>query len=191
MISKRTSPVDLGRTQSAACIGSPFTARCSRIRGLTYIGLLIFIALMGIALAGTGVLWHSEMRREKERELLFVGEQFRRAIGLYYERTPGGAKQFPKSIEDLILDRRYPSAQRYLRRLYADPITGKAQWGLVTGPEGRIVGVYSLSEEQTLKRANFLRAYQDFEGKERYDEWRVVYVPATGSEAKPAVPAAK
>ena len=190
MISKRQNSVDPGGAQIAACIGSPFAARYARSRGFTYIGLLIFIALMGIALAGTGVLWHSEMQREKERELLFVGEQFRRAIGLYYERTPGGAKQFPQAIEDLILDRRYPSVQRYLRRLYADPITGNAQWGLVTGPGGRIVGVYSLSAEQTLKRANFLRAYQEFEGKERYDQWRFVYVPAAASAAKPAVPAA-
>jgi hypothetical protein len=83
---------------------------------------------MGIALAGTGVIWHTQSRREKERELLFVGDQFRRAIGLYYERSPG-AKRFPKGLEDLVLDRRYPNTQRYLRRLYADPVGGTSGWG--------------------------------------------------------------
>src|SRR5882672_10221153 len=32
--------------------------------GFTYIGLLIFIALIGIALAGTGMVWHTQVRRE-------------------------------------------------------------------------------------------------------------------------------
>lgn len=145
--------------------------------GFTYIGLLIFIALMGIALAGTGVIWHTETRREKERELLFVGDQFRRAIGLYYERSIG-AKQFPKALTDLLLDRRYPNTQRYLRRIYADPVGGTLEWGLVTGPEGRIVGVHSLSEAEPLKRAGFPLKYEEFEGKARYSEWRFTYVPA-------------
>lgn len=156
--------------------------------GFTYIGLLIFIALMGVALAGTGAVWHTSVRREKERELLFVGDQFRRAIALYYERTPGGAKQFPQALEDLLLDRRYPNTQRYLRRLYADPLTGKPEWGLVRGPEGRIVGVFSLSEEAPLKRAGFPLVYQDFEGKERYGDWRFVHVPPL---PLPVVPATK
>jgi type II secretory pathway pseudopilin PulG len=145
--------------------------------GFTYIGLLIFIALMGIALAGTGMVWHTQVRREKERELLFVGDQLRRAIGQYYERSPGGDKRFPHSLDELLLDKRYPATQRYLRRVYADPITGKAEWGFVKGPEDRIVGVYSLSEDAPFKRAGFPTNYEAFDGKERYREWRFVYAP--------------
>jgi type II secretory pathway pseudopilin PulG len=156
--------------------------------GFTYIGLLIFIALMGIALAGTGVIWHTESRREKERELLFVGDQFRRAIGLYYERTPG-AKQFPKALEDLLLDR-YPNTQRYLRRLYDDPVGGTSEWGLVRGPEGRIVGVHSLSEAEPLKRAGFPLKYEEFKGAARYSEWRFMYVPAAPVNQPGSQPAA-
>ncbi len=145
--------------------------------GFTYIGLLILIALMGIALAGTGVIWHTETRREKERQLLFVGDQFRRAIALYYERSPG-AKKFPKTLEDLLLDRRYPNTQRYLRRLYPDPVGGNAEWGLVRGPEGGIVGVHSLSEAEPLKRVGFPLIYKEFEVGAQYSEWRFMYVPA-------------
>ncbi len=153
--------------------------RASRLfcTGFTYIGLLIFIALMGIALAGTGMVWQTQARRDKERELLFVGDQFRRAIGQYYERSPGGDKRFPRSLDELLLDKRYPATQRYLRRVYPDPITGKAEWGFVKGPEDRIVGVYSLSEDAPFKRAGFPTNYQDFEAKERYREWRFVYAP--------------
>lgn len=157
-----------------------------RVRGFTYIGLLIFIALMGIGLAGVGTVWHTETRRVKERELLFAGDQIRRAIGLYYEHTPG-TKQFPQTLEDLLLDRRYPNTQRYLRRVYRDPLTDEANWGLVRGPQGEIVGVHSLSEARPFKQAGFRQIYEDFEGAAGYKDWKFVYrPPETQNPASPA-----
>lgn len=166
---------------------APAAPRALRARGFTYIGLLILVALMGVALAGTGVVWHTESRRAKERELLFAGDQIRRAIGLYYERTPG-AKQFPQTLEDLLLDRRYPNTQRYLRRVYRDPLTGETDWGLVRGPQGGIVGVHSLSEMQPFKQAGFRQIYEDFEGAEHYQDWKFVYRPP--ETQNPVAPAA-
>jgi hypothetical protein len=131
---------------------------------------------MGLALAGTGVVWHAESRRLKERELLFAGEQYRRAIGLYYEHSPG-VKKYPPSVGDLLLDTRYPVVQRYLRRAYADPVTGSPEWGIVEGPEGGIAGVYSLSADRPVKRTHFRAGQADFEGREAYREWRFVYAP--------------
>jgi len=131
---------------------------------------------MGIALAGTGVVWHAESRRLKERDLLFAGEQYRRAIGMYYEHSPG-EKKFPKSIDDLLLDHRYPNLQRYLRRAYVDPIMASNTWGIVEGPEGGIAGVYSLSGDKPVKQAGFRQGQADFEGREKYSDWRFVYVP--------------
>jgi hypothetical protein len=64
-----------------------------------------------------------------------------------------------------------------VRRVYADPITGKAEWGLVKGPEDRIMGVYSRSDETPLKQALFPDRYQDFEDKSGYHEWQFVYSP--------------
>jgi type II secretory pathway pseudopilin PulG len=151
--------------------------RFSQGGGFSYIGLLIFIALIGIALAGTGMVTRTESQREKERELLFVGSQFRHAIELYYERSPGGAKQFPQALEDLLIDKRYPATQRYLRRIYPDPMSGKLEWGLVKGPEDRIIGVYSMSEQAPRKRFDFPLVYRDFENKDHYKEWRFVYIP--------------
>lgn len=177
---------------------SPVTrhgARCApralRAHGFTYIGLLIVIALMGIGLAGAGTVWHTESRRAKERELLFAGDQIRRAIGLYYERTPG-TKQFPQTLEDLLLDRRYPNTQRYLRRIYHDPLTGEVEWGLVRGPQGGIVGVHSLSEARPFKQAGFRQIYEDFEGAERYLDWKFVYRPpeTQNPDSTAAAPAA-
>jgi hypothetical protein len=41
--------------------------------------------------------------------------------------------------------------QRYLRRIYRDPMTSKTEWGLVQSVDGRIMGVHSLSKDKPLK----------------------------------------
>jgi len=155
--------------------------------GFTYIGLLIVVALMGIVLAATGLVWHTEMRREKERELLFAGEQFRRAIAAYYDRSPGG-ERWPGKLEDLLQDRRFPTTQRYLRRVYADPMTGSPEWGLVKGPEGEIVGVYSRSEETPIRQANFGSRYDNFSGAQHYSDWKFLFVPDSSGDATAVTP---
>ena len=52
-------------------------------RGFTYVGLLLAVALAGVALAAAGTLWSTVAQRDRELELLFVGDQYRRAIGSY------------------------------------------------------------------------------------------------------------
>ena len=64
---------------------------------------------------------------------------------------------------------------RYLRRLYLDPLTGKAEWGIVKAPDAGIAGVHSLSEEAPLKRAGFRVRDAAFEGKLKYSEWRFAH----------------
>jgi len=147
----------------------------ARMRGFGYIGLLILVAMMSAALAGAGEVWHTAQQREKEQELLFAGGQFRRAIAQYYASTPGKARRYPLHLEELLKDPRHPGVRRYLRKIYLDPMTGKAEWGLVTGPGGEIYGVYSRSQDAPLKWAGFRLAEKDFEGKTKYSEW--VFIP--------------
>lgn len=149
--------------------------------GFTYFGLLAIIAVMGVALAAAGEVWHTAQKREKELELLFIGNQFRLAIAGYYERTPDQAQRYPATIEDLLKDPRYPSAQRYLRKVYRDPITGSENWGLIKGPDGEIYGVYSLSEEEPLKKSNFSLADKNFAGKTKYADWVFMHAPGQNS----------
>jgi len=153
--------------------------------GFTYIGLLLFIAIMGVGLAATGVVFHQQAQREKEKELLFAGGQVRHAIALYYELSPGGNKRFPQSFEDLLLDQRYAGMQRYLRRVYLDPMTGSKEWGLVRAPDGGIIGVFSSSENRPLKVDNFPPGDEDFKGKESYTEWKFVYAVPVAQPAPP------
>jgi type II secretory pathway pseudopilin PulG len=115
----------------------------SRQQGFTYLYALLLVAVSGAALASFAGVWSSAREREKEAELRWVGNQFRQAIGLYYERSPGSVKRFPDKLEDLLEDRRFLTTQRYLRRVYADPVTGKADWEPIAAPGGGVMGVRS------------------------------------------------
>ena len=150
----------------------------SRQKGFTLAGALILIAVLGAGMAAYGEIASHAAQREKEQELLFVGNQFRQAIGAYYERTPGAVKRFPQTLEELLQDKRHAMPQRHLRRMYADPMTGKPQWGLIDGPGGGVMGVYSLSEAQPIKSGGFAARDGAFEDAARYSDWRFSYSPA-------------
>jgi hypothetical protein len=101
--------------------------------------------------------------------------QFREAIRQYYEKSPGGLKQYPKSLEDLLEDRRAPEVRRFLRKVFRDPITNDMKWGFIESPDGGVMGVFSLSDKEPLKQSGFDRINSEFEGKEKYSDWRFYY----------------
>ena len=72
----------------AACIpsGSPHAEG-----GFTYLGVLFLIVVMGMALASAGELWSTSARRDRERQLLWVGTQYAQALRSYYRSSPGVA----------------------------------------------------------------------------------------------------
>lgn len=150
--------------------------------GAAYLMLLLTILVMGIGLVAVSEVWHTTLRREKERELLFIGDQYRQAIGLYFAQTPAGhAQRYPSKLEDLLKDPRVPGTKRYLRKIFADPITGDTKWGLVLGPGGGILGVHSMSQEQPIKTTNFSTANKAFVNMKRYSDW--VFIPGSAQVA--------
>jgi type II secretory pathway pseudopilin PulG len=140
--------------------------------GFTYLGILAAIVIIGMSLATVGVVWSTQARRDKEAELLFVGEQYRAAIGRYV--TAGGI--YPRSLQDLVLDQRLPLTRRFLRRLYADPMTREADWELIQTNDGGIMGVASSSAHKPIKMAGFSLANKSFEDAKSYAGWRFIYV---------------
>jgi type II secretory pathway pseudopilin PulG len=156
-----------------------------RARGFTYLGVLFAVAFMGVTLALIAQIWSTYDRRAKERQLLFVGSEFRAAIQRYFEASPGPQKQFPTSLEDLLRDRRFPDTRRYLRKIYSDPLTGKTDWGLVKGSGGAIVGVYSQAAGAPIKTANFPNGFA-FDGKRSYAEWIFAVSAGSGTMAASA-----
>ena len=154
----------------------PIPAFLRAERGFTYLGVLLIVALMGFGLAAFGELYSHAAQREKERELLFVGNQFREAIASYYNKSPG-AKVYPKKLEDLLEDKRFPMPQHHLRRVYRDPMTGTTDWALVDAPQGGFMGVHSVSEETPIKSADFSAKDAAFADAENYTKWMFTYSP--------------
>lgn len=79
--------------------------------------LLVGLFVMGVMATVAMPVWTQAAQREKEAELVFRGEQYARAIGLFQRKMGPGA--LPPNL-DLLVD------QKFLRRKFTDPITGKA-----------------------------------------------------------------
>ncbi|SEQ99685.1 hypothetical protein SAMN05421690_100552 [Nitrosomonas sp. Nm51] len=104
--------------------------KCSD-RGFVYLWALFAVTVAGVVMAATGQVWQIQMKREKERELLFIGDQFRKAIMSYYNNQITGVRQYPESLEELLEDKRGPVTIRHLRKMYIDPMTMEDEWGVV------------------------------------------------------------
>ena len=155
-----------------------------RTGGFTYLAVLFAVAILAGGLGVAGEMWETAAQREREAEALFIGNQYRVAIQRYY--LSGPQRQYPPSLEDLLKDPRRPGTERYLRKLYPDPLTG-APWVPIPGPPGGIAGVRSASEAAPLKIAGFKPRDAAFEGKQKYSDWQFVFQPVVAR----AVPAAR
>lgn len=153
--------------------------------GFTYVGLMVLVAMIGVAAAATVSVADLARRRANEEQLLFVGKQFIKAFLEYELYTPqGSANRAPSRLEDLLRDPRQPGVKRYLRQLYADPITGKADWELVKAPGGGVMGVKSTSCAPTIKRSFPDGDFMYLNGEKRYCDWTFTYVMACGANCK-------
>jgi len=149
--------------------------------------LAVIAALLLLALASNGVLTYVSQQalREREAELLRVGELYAQAIGTYYEASPGGVKRWPRTLEDLVEDQRFVGIKRHLRQIYADPMTRSINWGLVIASDGGLTGVYSRSEAQPIRSAAIELGALTLSPARRYADWQFVYQPA--STRRPAL----
>lgn len=158
--------------------------------------LLVGMSVAAILLSAAMPVWKQMARREQEAELIFRGQQYVRAIGLFQRRAGPGV--LPPSLDVLV-------QQRLLRKKFKDPITND-DFDLLTpaqapaapgqgtgrgvpsgpgqatgpaaaaqpagrgGPTGGIMGVASRSKEASIRVYN---------GRTRYNEWQFVYVQQT------------
>jgi type II secretory pathway pseudopilin PulG len=82
---------------------------------------LTFLLLLSLAIAAPE--WAKSLKRQKEQETIHRGQQYERAIQLYYRKF----HQYPSSIKQLL----HTNNIRFLRQKYTDPLTGKNDWKLV------------------------------------------------------------
>jgi type II secretory pathway pseudopilin PulG len=149
-----------------------------RERGVALVALVAALTIGLIALTVMLPAWKFIGKNEREKELLFRGDQLAKAIESF-QRKNGNA--LPPSVEVLIKG-------RYLRRAYKDPMDAKGEWRLirqgepvnpicvgslstapspqpapaVVGVVGAVVGVASRSKEKSLRT---------FNNCTRYDQW--------------------
>lgn len=193
--------------------GQPFDfARGRGERGYAMAALLVAMSVMAVLMSALLPVWTHMATREKEEELIFRGNQYARAIGLFQRKFANTA---PPSV-DVLVD------QRFLRKKYKDPITNddfqllyaNSQMALPGqgaqvaqrpgqsatqgnpvqtpaganpqaggfGPQGGLIGVTSKSKEASIKLYN---------GRSRYNEWAFVYLQTAqrpGQSVQPQVP---
>jgi type II secretory pathway pseudopilin PulG len=160
-------------------MGNGFAAGYAPAHGYAMVALLVAMSVMAVMLGLALPVWQTAIRREREAELVFRGEQYVQAIRLFQRRYAG---TFPPNVDVLV-------QQRFLRRRYQDPITGSdfqpvyAATGTTIvdarsvgtlGPttlssRGGLVGVVSTSRETSLRLYN---------GRGRYNEWSFVVTGA-------------
>jgi hypothetical protein len=88
------------------------------------LAVVVMVALLLIALSVAAPVVARQLQREKEVESQHRMEQYVRAIQLYQRKFPG---QYPASIKVL----ESTNNVRFLRHVYVDPLTGKADYKLI------------------------------------------------------------
>ncbi len=151
-------------------------------RGAALLTLLVMVVLLGLAASMASQSLRALMQREREAELLWRGQQYRRALGRYYNVKHGAQQMYPASLDDLLQDPRSAAKVRHLRRLYNDPMTGD-DWELIKDPAERIIGVQSSSALAPFRQSGFPAGLEALEGKASYRDWKFVYAPEKKSEA--------
>ena len=100
-----------------------------REQGFMLLGLIVAIFLILLVLGVAAPRVARELRREREVETVHRGNQYVRAIQVYYRKFghyPGSMEQLEKT-----------NNIRFLRKQYVDPLTGKADWRLIKVGEAK------------------------------------------------------
>jgi type II secretory pathway pseudopilin PulG len=121
-------------------------------QGFTYLGVLIAVALTGVALSVGSEVWVKVTERQKLAQLDWVGEQYVQAIGSYYYANTGSVHYYPKDLDDLLEDKRHLDMVRHLRKIYPNPLTNQVDWMLIPAPTGGITGVEVKTSTGDLRR---------------------------------------
>ncbi len=163
----------LAVTRASMRPGKPLDQR-SRQSGYGLLFMLLAIAVLCVGSLVIATRWTQQIERQKEADLLRVGDAYAQAIISYYYSTPGPAKRFPKNFNELLEDSRFVNLRRHLRAAYPDPVTGSTDWGLVLAPDGGIMGVYSQSQKATWRRTAIELEHCKLSEAERYADWKFI-----------------
>lgn len=155
-------------------VGDRRRARRALRCGYTLLGALLVLAVVSLGLAVAGPIWSQQAQRDREQELLRVGQLYAQALANYRQASPGSTKQYPDKLQALLLDTRFVGTLRHLRKLYQDPVNPGKPWGTVHDADGRITGVYSLSDAASLAERPVQLGHLELPAASRYTDWKFV-----------------
>jgi type II secretory pathway pseudopilin PulG len=192
---KSSSPIPCRESLKEIGFRLPIPGSRLRERGYTMVAIVIGMAILAILIMGVAPSVATIMKREREKELLFRGKQYARAIALFQRRYG----RFPNELKEL-----YENRPRTIRKLFDEPICRCPDWHViyqnspdalpgggiggppgmppggrplptptpgVFGPSGQpksvgpIIGVRSSVHEEALT---------EWRGQKFYDEWRFI-----------------
>jgi type II secretory pathway pseudopilin PulG len=103
--------------------------------GYTLLLVVFLVASMIIVAGAAAPNLLTQGRREKEEEMIWRGQQYARAIGMYYRKFG----KYPTKVEDLT---NQTNGVRFLRKAYPDPMNkDDGSWRFIyVGPNGQLIG---------------------------------------------------
>jgi type II secretory pathway pseudopilin PulG len=93
--------------------------------GFTLAGVIVIMTIMMIVVAYTVPrMWSTVMKRERERQTIFVMQQYAKAITDFKLKNNGTYPTTPQQLKDA----RQPRMIRGIKGEYVDPLTGEVDW---------------------------------------------------------------
>ena len=190
--------------------GQPFDSAHGRgNRGYAMAALLVGMSVMAVLMGALLPVWTHMATREKEAELIFRGNQYARAIGLFQRKF---ANTPPPTIDVLV-------EQRFLRKKYKDPITNDdfqpiyanqadarrhGAWRRATAGPAAVQREHACAPADQLHSAGFNStgataaggiigvtskskdaSIKIFNGRQKYNEWAFVHVQTAQRPGQP------
>jgi hypothetical protein len=126
--------------------------------GFAYLAVLFLVAAVALSMSVVTQDTALQLKREKEQDWYFVGNQYKQAIASYYHQSPDGLKMLPKQVDELLLDKRFVAPVRHLRKAYRDPLTNQP-WELIKSSQEQLIGVRS-NQQQSILSTSLLQKIQ-------------------------------
>lgn len=184
--------------------GRPVLVRAPKIkptkpsfpRGYILIFLMIAIFVLGLSLLVAVPVLETQLRREKEEELIFRGHQYIEAIRLYQQKKPGA---YPSSLDELV-------EEKCLRKVFPDPMSATGKWNLLLIPpltptsrtlsgasQPQVSDKFLVVPEQSLRRirnpqiagvvsSSNQKAIKIYSQEEYYNQWLFYYGQKAGKK---------
>jgi type II secretory pathway pseudopilin PulG len=112
-----------GHPSSRGVVAALCTEERHGEQGFMLVGLIVAIFIVLLVLGIAAPKMAQELKRDREVEAVHRGNQYVRAIQLYYRKTG----TYPGSMDALAKG----TPVKFLRQQYLDPFTGKSDWRLI------------------------------------------------------------